>query len=402
MSTWFRGRLEGHYVGTGATGPFVSQFGSAARYKMRIYQAVIQDVEEFESEEMLGDNDSENRFFQAEIADVRLLGVRPQRCFEGTVYDVALSGMRVTHSTKKGAKTYGRVVGEVIGRYLLPEVPDDADADIEELALSVVDPSEDNPSEDESGKRASADSNGERAVVDVRNFDSDDEEGEKPVVDLRKSDSDEEERPVVDLHRTKSRNRNRTSKEKDEDIARDIEPLHPPSLAKDTGKPGSNVPVPLLGFLLCIVLGLAGGVIPALLWVGVLFPILMIRWMLSGQFKVTYGQRVFGAILVLINLGCLGWLGLDWWTVGHISINVAALSGLALTVLISSVLPSPGPLLMTGGGLAMVLFLWFGPVNDRPLEEASFVETSEEGTPSVAKPGKPRTNKDGSWPYRGK
>ncbi|MBL4633004.1 MAG: hypothetical protein JKY56_03980 [Kofleriaceae bacterium] len=58
---------------------------------------------------------------------------------------------------------------------------------------------------------------------------------------------------------------------------------------------------------------------------------------------------------------------------------------------------------MTGGGLAMVLFLWYGPVNDRPVEEeTSEVEASEDGTPSVSKPGKPRTNKDGSWPYRGK
>ena len=51
MSQWFRGKLEGYYVGTGATGPFVSQFGTAARYKMRVYRALIQEIEVLESED---------------------------------------------------------------------------------------------------------------------------------------------------------------------------------------------------------------------------------------------------------------------------------------------------------------------------------------------------------------
>lgn len=404
MSQWFRGRIEGYYVGTGATGPFVSQFGTAARYKMRVYRALIEEIEVLDSEESLsGDEDkglsghspfghTEGSFYQSEIEDVRLLGVRPQRCFEGSVYDVAIQNMKISHSTKKGNKTYGRVIGEVVGRYLLPPEPEDSHAPEgpNEVPLALAD--------------EEVDPRTERAI-EVQRGPERKRAVDKAERDRVKAMRSHDAAPKSSRGRDSERSRKRESGDKTrDDKTRDIEPLHPPSTKDSSDEMPSNVPIPLLGFLVAIILGLTGGFMPALLWVGVLFPILMIRVMLSGQFKVSFGQRVFGAVLGLINLSCLGWLGLDWWTLGHLSINIAALSGLALTVLVSSVLPSPGALLMTGGGLAVVLFLWFGPVDTRAPEslsdKAEAAEVDPSGAPSVRSPGKSRTNKDGSWPFR--
>ncbi len=375
MTQWFRGELEGHYVGTAMGGPAVSQYGSAERYKIRIYRALVRKIEVLESKgdppaptpessEAGEDNPTgavppelpvelpDECFYQAKIEDTRLIGIRPRTCFEGTIYDVAVSGLRVTHSTVKGEKTYGRVVGEVYGRYLLPP---DADPEAEaEVAAEL---------------RATSESH---------------EPGsEEAIAALGAAERAEA-----------------AAEAEAEAEAEGMDALHPPS-EPELSEAATHVPVPLLAIVVAIVLGLFGGWQPLAIWLGLLVPILVVRFILGSQFKVTAGQQVFGAVLVVAQLACLGVLVLDWWTAGCFSLNPWAVAGVGITALVASVLPSPFPMLATGAGMAIVLFLWSGDVATtcESLEVAPKVEPAH-GPPSVHNPGKPRTNSDGSWPRR--
>lgn len=385
MSQWFRGQLEGHYVGTSAGKPGVSQYGSASRYKLRIYRALIRDIEVLEPEELeeepttseeLEDASEvapppppidlpEDCFYQAQIDDARLLGIRPRSCFEGTIYDVAVSQLKVTHSTKKGDKTYGRLEGEVYGRFLLPPVsePEEAAQVVKELTetQAPVEAGSEEPLTDTEAQASSpeASSSGEGPHTPPPEFDP---------------------------------------------SGREIEPLHPPTPpSENVHEEPARIPIPLLVMVMSIVLWLGAGAEPALLFVGVCVPIVIIRLILGGLFKVTSSQKVFGAVLVLIQFLCLGLLMLDWWSAGCKVMNPWAISGIGVTALIASVLPSPLPLVCAGGSLGLVLFLWYGDVGttceeDKP-KAPSLSEPAER--PTVENPGVPRTNDDGSWPRRG-
>ncbi len=350
MTQWFRGHLEGHYVGTTVGKPGVSQYGSAKRYKLRIYRAMVRDIEVLETapEEREVPDDC---FYQAQIEDTRMLGIHPRSCYEGPIYDVSVSGLNVTHTTKKGTKTYGRVEGLAYGRYLLPELEND---DEQELVRGKLTASEE-------------------AVL---------KGSEKSLVS---------EEPTSG-----------NTSPNDED--REIEPLHPPTPPKERkDREPSHVPIPLLIVVMAVVLGLAAGAEPALLWLGAFVPIMAVRLILTGLFAITNTQRVFGAVLIVVQVACLGLMLLDWLSDGCMSINVVAVSGIGITALIASVLPSSLPLLCAGGSLGLVLFLWYGDVAVRCKQEASGKPTIETPAvrPSVHGPALPRTNKDGSWPRRG-
>lgn len=383
MTQWFRGQLEGHYVGTGVGGPAVSQYGSADRYQLRIYRALIRNIEVLESkagppvdsestsgstggegettleaDETPRDSDAppasepipvelpDECFYQAKIEDTRLIGIRPRTCFEGTVYDVAVSQLQVTHSTKQGGKTYGRVVGEVYGRYLLPPEADP------EAATEVA--------QELTAKRERHEPGSEEAISQLGAGEGEDEED-------------------------------------------GLDALHPPTPPeeKDDGSP-VQVPVPLLAVLVAVVLWLAAGIQPALVWLGLLIPVLIVRFILGGQFRVTTGQRIFGSLLILVQAFCVGVILLDWWMAGCLALNPYAVAGVGLTVIVAGVLPSAFPVLVTGAGMAGVLFLWTGDVAStcESLESKAKVEQAIE-KPTVDSPGVPRTNDDGSWPRRG-
>tara|TARA_R110002096_G_scaffold42143_4_gene113620 strand:- start:38461 stop:39537 length:1077 start_codon:yes stop_codon:yes gene_type:complete len=354
MTQWFRGHLEGHYVGTAAGKPGVSQYGSAERFKLRIYRAMVRDIEILDTAPEETPDVPDDCFYQAQIEDTRMLGIRPRSCFEGPIYDVSVSGLNVTHTTKKGAKTYGRVEGLVYGRYLLPEPTEDEEEELVRGTLTAT---------DEAVLRGS----------------------EKPLVSEAPSGSvarDSEELAA-------------------NDEGRDIEPLHPPTPPKErTDREPSHVPIPLLIVVMAVVLGLAGGAEPALLWLGAFVPIQAVRLILAGLFKVTNTQRVFGAILILVQVACLGLMLLDWWSDGCMGINVWAISGIGVTALIASVLPSSLPLLCAGGSLGLVLFLWYGDVGVRCEGPAAPKVETPAKRPTVHSPSVPRTNDDGSWPRR--
>jgi hypothetical protein len=184
--------------------------------------------------------------------------------------------------------------------------------------------------------------------------------------------------------------------------AEELETLHPPTAPSEDEQEAARVPVPLLVIVVAILLGLTTGRDPALLWLGFFVPIMAIRLMMRGMFKVSDGQRIAGAIFFLVQLACLGVIGFELWTEGCKSINVWAVSGVAAMVLVSSFLPSPSALMATGAGLAVVLFLWYSNIGTpcEPAEPGPAAEQQRSGRPSVRDPGHRRTNDDGSWPRR--
>ncbi|MCP4447640.1 MAG: chromate transporter [Myxococcales bacterium] len=272
--------------------------------------------------------------------------------------DVAVSDLQVTHTTKKGAKTYGRLEGEVYGRYLMPP-PGELD---DEEFVPEAELSERPLSEEEKLVAAGT---------------------EKPLVEERRH------RPPAPIT--------------EEADGRTMEALHPPTPPRDRDeRDPSHIPIPFLIVVMAVVLGLAGGWEPALLWLAAFVPIQIIRLILTGLFKVTDGQRVFGAVLVVVQVACLGLILLDWWSAGCKTINVWAVSGIGVTALVASVLPSTLPLLCAGGSLGLVLFLWYADVGVKceGSEPKKPKVESPAGRPTVHDPGVPRTNADGSWPRR--
>ncbi len=382
MSQWFRGSLQGHYVGVPNGSPGVSQYGSASRYKLRIYRALVREIEVLDGEpEETPEEVPEDCFYQAQIADTRLLGIRPRSCFEGSVYDVSVSDLRITHSTKEGGKTYGRLEGVVYGRFELPPlpevpvVPEPTEGDGDDEAETAE--TRDKPARNAEGNSSTGDKESTTAAPEVVK--------ESPLALVSESP----------LETAAVRDAAPTAPEES-----DIEPLHPPSTdAVRNEREPSPIPIPLLVVVMAIVLGLVGGAEPALLWLGAFVPVMAVRLILTGLFKVTATQRVFGALLILIQVVCLSFMALDWWQDGCFDINVYAVSGIGITALIASVMPSALPLVCAGGSLGLVLFLWYGDLGvrcDAPKEAPAV----EERAPSVLHPGKPRTNPDGSWPRR--
>lgn len=372
MSQWFRGRLEGHYVGIAGSVPAVSQFGTASAFKLRIYRALIRDIEVLEpgqagtkpeestdqqEAELPPDEIPEGCFYQAQIDDTRLIGIRPQTCFEGAVYDVAVSGMQVTHSTIKNGKTYGRVVGEVYGRFLMPESA--------ELAPVVPQALE--------------------AMDDVLIPGS-----EAPVAALGE-----------ELAKDKEPSGRGTDKESTGQSSDDQE-LHPPSAPSEPPyRLPSTTPLPLFVIVVAISLALSSGLEPALLWLGVFFPIGIVRLILRGQFEYSRVHRVVGSTIVLAQLACLAVILSQWWMAECMEINVWAVGGIGVAVLATCVLPSAYPLICTGTSLGLILFFWYGEVGvtcESLKPEIQEIEPS--GPPSVRGPGSSRTNDDGSWPRR--
>ena len=303
MTQWFRGELEGHYVGTRAGAPAVSQYGNADRFRLRIYRALVRHVEVLEQPEAPEGEPGRSEdpiglpfelpdgcFYQAEVADTRILGLRPHTCLEGHIYEVAVSNPQITHSTQKGDKLYGRIVGEIYGRFLFPEAASEKRAESEMVELST------NASEGDAAPES------------------------------------------------------------------DIEPLHPPDQPSEagSGEPG-QLPFVMLTAIVALILGFSGGGLAAAIWFGVLVPIFVIRVALGRQFEVDKKVRAFGVTLILLQVACLALMLGAWWMSGCKSLVVPML-GIVATTFLAGLLPSKAPVMCTAGGLALTLCVFFGDV----------------------------------------
>ncbi len=133
--------------------------------------------------------------------------------------------------------------------------------------------------------------------------------------------------------------------------------------------------------------GLCGGT-AGTLWLAVVLPSALLRVLVSGVLSPSHGARVFGWALVLAS-ATLG--GLLYYRVTTLECQSALwwLSGMALAVLVSSVLPSRYPFFWTKivlAGSTLCLCAYGGSTCQQ-----------EVNVPSVISQG-PRTDPDGRWP----
>ena len=343
----FRGHIEGYYVGYPSSDPQVSAHGTASRFKLKIYRATVRDVELVDPVD--DDDQPESALYQVEIEDTRLFGVRPRRAFSGSVYDAMVTDMEFTHGTTKGKKVYGRVVGRVHGRILLPE---------------------------------------ERKLVEAREVEAS-SEPRAPGSEDALVDQDAADHAAA------------AAAAAADEPAPDIDALEQPENARMPREEPAPIQVPFLFVtaVIAIVLGLSGGWRASAVWLGLLVPIGFIRLALGGMFETKDVHRAIGAVIIFLQYACLGMLGLKWYTLGCLSVELLPFSGIMATLIAAALLPTRTALLGTSLGLAATLFVWFGDYAvhcDAPEVEAPDGSRS----PSVKHPGKPRTNDDGSWPRR--
>jgi hypothetical protein len=291
-----------------------SQYGVVSPYKMVVYRALVRSVELLEKEETpepqadpkpagaAPERGKDGAFYQAVIEDARLVASRRKPPFEGPLYDAEIGDLTVTHSTKKGGKIYGRLVGSIHACFELPPEPE------KPTAAEIVEALAAGDSNDEESRPAGAASDATDAARDS-------------VPDRAASAKDP---PVPSLHESR----------------------HAPLL-----------------FLTCVVaigIGLLSGAALTFLFLLFVLPVLGVRYLLIDLFDDTTGPRIFGAILIVGQLLCLAVL-LGWLDAGSGVGHPVAAGGLVLGVFVAGLLPSALPFVFNAGALVMAMLFWHSP-----------------------------------------
>ncbi len=284
MSDWFRGTIEGAYVGTPARVQATGKL-EVAPFDITLYRASISSIEripppEDEAEvdaqdptvgaagvptptappEASGSDDGSPEqekkalaLRQPELHDVVFLGVGSDDARDHhTAYDLRITDVRLLDSTESDGRLYGRLVGRVVGS-LVPSTAMTREAE---------------------------------------------------------------------LHRQRRAKRNAN-------IGAWVESLR----------------WVMIGLAAWLAFGLCGGT-AGTLWLAVVLPSALLRLLLSGVFSPTHGARVFGWALVLAS-ATLGGLLYYRVTTLECASALWWLSGMVLAVVVSAVLPSRYPFLWT-------------------------------------------------------
>lgn len=127
MSEWFRGVLEGVYVGTPAKVTARSS-SDVTPFDIRLYRASIGSIERIAPPEDDGDvgvkrvgdslpgEGAERSLRQAELLDVTFCGVGSADARDlHAAYDLRVTDVRLTDSVESEGRIYGRLVGTVVG-----------------------------------------------------------------------------------------------------------------------------------------------------------------------------------------------------------------------------------------------------------------------------------------------
>jgi hypothetical protein len=353
----FTGEIEGFYSGAPDRAGFGPLTAKARHYKLEIYRAVVRGVKLLEPEpepESQAQPEAEappGTFRQDTIEDARLAPLRVRAgWFEGPIHDVMVSEFRSTHSTRSGARLYGRFVGRVEASFELPEKP------LPERAQALID------------------------------------EFNAPETPAESSEA-----PVVAPDGASAEPATATA-----DASREPEPETAAEAAATPAPPRSaqsQLPLFLLVAVGAVCIFALCTPSRAVIWLVFLLPTLLLRRILRGALPDSTGVRAVSSVLVLGQLGCLGVLGGGWWANGCKEMALFAVLWLVFGVFASSVLPSNLPLLLNGAALGLALGAWCSSFGERCKEEAP-VKAPAAGRPRVDDPGVPRTNADGSWPRR--
>lgn len=356
MMQRFRGEIEGFYVGEPDASGFGRTSAKAKHFRLRIYRAVVRRVQLLEAPPpaVEGAPPTEpitppGAFLQDSLTDARLSRIASRGgWFEGPIHDLCVEDFQSTHQKQERGRVYGRFVGSVTASFALPPPPLPPRAEALLAELSAPEP-----------EVSAAPAAGAAAP---------------PKADVAPG-AEPEENAETD----------------------DTSALEAPTETKPTKlSPPSQVPLLLLVAAFAIAIFALCGAKRAVIWLVFLLPTLLVRRILRGALDVSTGTRAFGAVSMLAQLACLGFLAINWWASGCKDLAFLPVAGLVLGVFVTAPLPSNLPLLVNGAALGLVLTTWCSAIGKR-CEEPK-LPAGVENRPSAHDPGVPRTNPDGSWP----
>jgi hypothetical protein len=382
MTQWFRGNIEGYYVGKPERAGFGANNGRG--FGLVVYRAAIRDVELLDfvppksasglevaspalatipesnltAESSSAEEDPELpplvlppwlpapgvAFFQPTITDARLFPVRhAMGWFEGPVHQVFIEDFRSTHSKQHGHQLYGRFEGRVSAYFALPPAPRPESADrlvraFQDLPDDAVAPSLRDPSAD---ARAVERDHAEIAASILGR--------EAPLHASTIATSTASET----LEKPSAAGESSTQSAASNDTKKDV-PTTLPSRRDRTAR----VPFLILVILVAAALLLTCGAPRALLWLFFLLPTLLVRRIVGGLLPDSTSSRGFSALLTLGQAWLAGMVFVGWWESGCRDVHPVPLLGTLAGLFLASVLPSDIPLLVNASTLAAMLLGW--------------------------------------------
>lgn len=399
MTQWFRGQVEGLYVGlpdrAGALG--ASQVGRG--YRLLVYRAAIREVElldfappepatssdaptsseppAFAANETAGASEplaaSEGgstgaseppeepaplvlppwlpapgtAFFQASLTDARLFPVRHNSgWFEGPIHQVFIEDFTSTHTKVHGAKLYGKFTGRIQAYFELPPAPRPVAA--ERIIQAFQDlPEEELPPEPARPPRpdAPAIANPETRPPGASSSTAIASTGSGPGSTMHLPTAAP---PSITTGETSPA---ATTPSKSSDAAS-------PAPAPPISPRRTRVPFLILVVLVAFALLLTCGAPRAMLWLFFLLPTLLVRRILRDIVPDTTAVRGVSALLTLGQIWLAGMVFVGWWETGCRDVHAVPLVGTLIGLFLVSALPSDVPLLVNASSLAALLFGW--------------------------------------------
>lgn len=386
MTQWFRGTIEGYYLGTPERAGSLGGAAYGRGYRLVVYRVAIRDVEllewppptepavqpETEAEpkpEGLLPTTSDNSappeteqdepvakhlalppwlpapgtaFFQPTITDARLFPVRHVGgWYEGPVHQVFIEDFRSTHSKSHGTRVYGRFVGRVQAYFALPPppLPDTA----ERLLQAFQDLPDDLPPPQTQP----------RSPVEPQRGATEPTEASIPA--------DEAAPPQTGVT---PRRGPAVLPQNVSEVVRESPPVANAKTANTSSAPAvrsageRRVPFLILVILVGVALLLTCGAGRALLWILFLLPTLLVRRILRDLLPESTLVRGASALLASGQLWLTGMVFVRWWETGCRDVHPLPLLGTLVALFISTGLPSDIPFLINTSSLAALLLGW--------------------------------------------
>jgi hypothetical protein len=145
------------------------------------------------------------------------------------------------------------------------------------------------------------------------------------------------------------------------DLHGNTKPDAPPAITPAKTPPpavGGKVPFSILVMLVAAALLLTCGAPRALLWLFFLLPTLLVRRVLVGLIPDSTALRGFAALVTVCQAWLAGMVFVGWWETGCRDVHPVPLIGTLVGLVIATVLPFDIPLLVNATTLAAMLIGW--------------------------------------------
>lgn len=372
MTQWFRGNIEGYYVGK-PDRVGVSTTANGKGFQIVVYRAAIFDVEllefippaPFESpvsddtkalksgEEVQSEEPPlrlpswlpapGTAFFQPKITDARLFPLRhAMGWFEGPVHHVYIEQFQSTHAKQHGENLYGRFVGRVHGYFALPPEPRP------EAAKRLVQAFQDLPDDELPPDDLSRDP----ATPLQRLYDT--PAAQRLTASILEGADQDRTRPGSPSYDGPGMPPN----DADLQSARVQSPDTAAAAKAAVETMGPRVPFLILVILVAIGLLITCGAPRALLWLFFLLPTLLVRRIVGNAIPDSTALRGFSALLTLGQAWLAAMVFVGWWESGCRDVHPSPLIGTLIALAVASVIPFDIPLLVNASTLAALLFGW--------------------------------------------